>query len=89
MNIDFITRDEFSDFKSEIIAEIRKILKGDQKQPKWLKTKEVRAILSCSSGTLQNLRNRGIIDYTKIGGTLYYSAESIYRALENKQDKAA
>ena len=85
MNIDFITKDEFSDFKSEIITEIRKILNGNQKPAKWLKTKEVREILNCSPGTLQNLRNREIIDYTKIGGTLYYSLESINKLLEQNK----
>jgi hypothetical protein len=46
---------------------------GKQEQPtQWLKSSEVRKLLKISSGTLQNLRINGTLNFYKIGGILYY-----------------
>jgi hypothetical protein len=52
---------------------------------KWLKSKEVRELLQISSGTLQNLRVRGVLEFTRIGGTLFYDAAVIGRLLPDKR----
>jgi len=88
MELDLITKDDLASLKTEIIDEISKILSADQKPKKWLKTREVCDLLKCSPGTLQNLRINRVIEYTKIGGTLYYSTESINNILEANKKNA-
>ena len=52
------------------------------KSKKWLKSPEVRELLSISTGTLQNLRINGTLPYTKIGGVIYYDYDEILKILE-------
>ncbi|MXV50278.1 DNA-binding protein [Pedobacter sp. HMF7647] len=75
---ELITKQDLSDFKQELIAEIRALM--ELKQPvakKWLRSCEVRKMLSISPGTLQSLRVNGLLEFNKIGGILYYRQEDI------------
>ncbi len=70
--------------KAEIIQAFQEATKSNMKlEKKWLRSKEVREILSISSSTLQTMRIKGEIPYTKISGIIYYPAEEI-QALLNK-----
>jgi hypothetical protein len=83
MNVELITKEDLKQFKNEMLAEIKHLLKPDQSQSKqWLKSYEVRKLLNISPGTLQNLRVNGTLRYTKIGGMLYYKLEDIEKLLE-------
>lgn len=81
-----ILRRLFSDFREQILLDIRAVLyeksKPDTKQ--WLKSTEVRKLLSISHGTLQTLRNNGAIPFTKIGGVIYYSRNELDKILSYK-----
>jgi len=84
------TREDLELWKRELIEEVKDLINGEIPQPKkWVKSNEVKGILDCSSGTLQNLRLNGTIEFTKIGGTLYYSMESINETLESNKVNAA
>jgi hypothetical protein len=88
MNVELITKEDLKQFKSELLLEIKQIIKpGDGQSKQWLKSNEVRKLLNISPGTLQNLRISGTLRYTKIGGMMYYKLEDIHRLLEegNKQ----
>ena len=81
--IEMITREDLKQFKSELLDEIRQIMKPGQGQSKqWIKSVEVRRLLNISPGTLQNLRINGTLRYTKIGGMMYYKLEDIHKLLE-------
>ena len=81
--IEMITREDLKQFKSELLEEIKQIMKPGQGQSKqWLKSVEVRRLLNISPGTLQNLRINGTLRYTKIGGMMYYKLEDIHKLLE-------
>jgi ribonucleotide reductase beta subunit family protein with ferritin-like domain len=81
--IEMITREDLKQFKSELIDEIKQIMKPGQGQSKqWLKSVDVRKMLNISPGTLQNLRINGTLRYTKIGGMMYYKLEDIHKVLE-------
>lgn len=83
MNVELITREDLKQFKTEMLIEMKHLLKPDQGQSKqWLKSYEVRKLLNISPGTLQNLRVNGTLRYTKIGGLLYYKLEDIEKLLE-------
>ncbi len=86
MIAEFITKSDLQEFKRELLVEIKSFLtSSDQPRKSWLKSNEVRQILGCSHGTLQNLRINGTITPTKIGGTWYYSNEQVLSLL-NKSD---
>lgn len=81
--LDLITKEDLKAFKVELLSEIKQIIQpqpGTTKQ--WLKSVEVRKLLSISPGTLQNLRINGTLRFTKIGGMMYYKLEDIHRILE-------
>lgn len=81
--IEMITREDLKQFKSELLDEIKQIMKPGQGQSKqWLKSVDVRKMLNISPGTLQNLRINGTLRYTKIGGMMYYKLQDIHKVLE-------
>lgn len=84
MPAQILTTDDLFTFKSELLEEIKKMLKENSGQPvkKWLKSYEVRKILGISPGTLQNLRINGTLPYTKIGGVIYYEYNDIKKMLQ-------
>jgi hypothetical protein len=81
-----LTVDDLNDFKKQLLFELKTLLKEYNGQPtkKWLKSREVRKLLNISPGTLQNLRLKGILPFTRVGGVIYHDAEDIQRMLESK-----
>ncbi|MCM1295911.1 MAG: helix-turn-helix domain-containing protein [Muribaculaceae bacterium] len=69
----------------KLIAEIKPTLFGEC----YLTTEQVMTYLHISRRTLQNYRDRGIIPYTAIGGTLLYSESKINEVLEQNYYKPA
>ena len=70
MEIDLVTKGDLEAFKIDLLNELKVMMYPKPK--KWLTSKDVRKILSCSSSTLQNLRINGEISAIKLGGRLYY-----------------
>ena len=85
MQIEIITKEDLKQFKAELVQELKEALRGDAKTTakEWLKSIEVRKLLNISPGTLQNLRIKGTLRYTKIGGIMYYRHSDIMKLLEN------
>ncbi len=87
MATEIITQDDLREFKIELLADIKKLLKQNagNNQKKWLKSYEVRELLNISPGTLQHLRVSGTLPFTKVGGTIYYDFNDIHNMIsENK-----
>lgn len=53
-------------------------------QRKWLKASELKKLLPLSDYRIAEMRNRGLIDFQKIGGTYYYTVDSINKLLNEK-----
>ncbi|WP_316826820.1 helix-turn-helix domain-containing protein [Pedobacter miscanthi] len=86
MNVELITKEDIKNLKTEILNEIRQLIRpGQSENRQWLKSAEVRKLLSISPGTLQNLRINGTLRYTKIGGMMYYKMEDITKLLEGRE----
>ena len=86
MSAQIITTEDLKEFKTELLQDIKDLLK-EQQNPvtkKWLKSVEVRKILNISPGTLQTLRVNGTLPHTKIGGTNYYNFTDIEKLLSLK-----
>jgi hypothetical protein len=79
-----ITPEDLRNFKLELLEEIQKLLTQRHPAPvrKWLKSHEVRKLLTISPGTLQNLRVNGSLPFTKIGAVMYYEYDDIEKMLE-------
>lgn len=89
MNIELLTRADINLLKEEIVDEIKKLFQSPVHQKEWLKSADVMEMLGCSPGTLQNLRVNGILPFTKMGGTIYYSNKDVLAVLNvNKQNAA-
>ena len=82
-----ITTEDLQEFKHELLHEIKELIntKGNFQQKKWLKSPEVRELLSISPGTLQNLRINGTLPYSKVGGVIYYDYEEILKVIEENR----
>lgn len=81
MKVELVTKAEFDQVIS-LLEQINLKLDGIESSKttanqSWLKGKQVCEILGCSPSTLQNYRIKGILEYKKIGGTVYYSSRSI------------
>lgn len=82
MALEVLTKEDLQQFKNELIEEIRNLFHiRITKQKLWLRSAEVKELLKCSSGTLQNLRVNGTLRYSRIGGTLYYNYQDIEKLL--------
>jgi hypothetical protein len=84
MPLELLTIKDLQQFKNELIAELKNMLKlYESREPKkLLKTREVCRLLRVSEGTLQNLRRNNTVCFLKIGGILYYRYEDIERLMK-------
>lgn len=87
MAANIITTEDLHEFKLELLDDIKTLIdqQADFKPKKWLKSPEVRKLLSISAGTLQNLRINGTLPYTKVGGVIYYDYEEITKVMEDNR----
>lgn len=89
MPASIVTTEDLAQFKIELLEEIRKLFESNGTAPtkKWLKSHEVRRLLTVSPGTLQTLRINGTLPFTKIGGVIFYDYQDIIRMIDsNKQN---
>lgn len=87
MATEIATIEDLQNLKTELLVEIKKLLKEHSGQPtkKWLKSWEVKKLLGISPGTLQNLRVNGTLPFTKIGGIIFYDHNDIQKMIEMNQ----
>lgn len=72
------TLEDLERIKTEIIQALKEATQSNSTLgKKWLRSKEVREKLSISSSTLQTMRIKGEIPFSKISGIIYYPADGI------------
>jgi hypothetical protein len=86
--MELATKSDIEQWKNEIVQLLKNITNNTPQTKKWVKSKEAKELLQCSPGTLQNLRQNGTLEFSKVGGTLYYSMESILKSLEDNRQNA-
>ena len=77
MSIEIITLSDFEKFKAELLVELQKMAGPVKTNKKFHKSSEVKELLTCSDGTLQNYRRQGVLTGYKLGGSWYYDEEEI------------
>jgi len=87
MGIEIVSKQDLIEFRNELICEIKQLLSEKNKQPssRWLRSAQVRKLLSISPGTLQQMRVSGDLKYTKIGGIHFYQESDIESMLRKNQ----
>ncbi len=87
MSATVITTEDLQEFKYELLEGIKEMINYQSSfaSKKWLKSPEVRDLLSISPGTLQNFRINGTLPYSKVGGVIYYDYEEIQKVLEGNR----
>jgi hypothetical protein len=84
MSVNILTHEDLQQFKAELITELKSLFKKESAgTKKWLKSEEVKKLLKVSAGTLQTLRINGTLQYTKIGGIIYYDYEHIEKVMHD------
>ena len=90
MVANIITLEDLQNFKKELIEEVKNLLaERSATTPaarRWLKSHEVRRLLTLSPGTLQHLRVNGTLPFTKVGGVIYYDQADIQKMLEDRKN---
>jgi len=77
------TLEDLERMKNEIIQALKEAtLSNSTSQKKWIRSREVREMLGISSSTLQTMRIKGEIPYSKISGIIYYPVEGIQKILD-------
>ena len=72
MNKDeLITKADLDQLKSEIKDVMISLIDDKFSKNKWLKSNEVQKMLGVSYSTLKSLRLKGVLPYSKIGGSIY------------------
>ena len=79
-----ITKKDLLDFSNLLLSEVKEQFGKTEKPKEWLKSVEVRKLLKISPGTLQNLRINGTLNFTRVGGIIYYKYDDLQKILENK-----
>lgn len=86
MGVEIITREDLNVFGATLLESIKEILQLKTDQSKqWLRSAEVRKLLSISPGTLQTLRINKIVSYSWVGGIIYYDRQDIEKLLEQNK----
>jgi isocitrate dehydrogenase kinase/phosphatase len=87
MAANIVTLEDLQNFKEELLAEIGKLLGQRQTTPlrKWLKSHEVRRLLTLSQGTLNQLRASGKLPFTKIGRVIFYDYDDILKMIDQNK----
>ena len=88
MKVEILTAEDLMIFKSELLGEIKELLSGklgERDLKPFLKSKEVRKLLSISPGTLHTLRKAGKIKSKKIGNLHYYKQEEIEKLMGDER----
>jgi hypothetical protein len=84
MALEVITREDLQQFRHQLLQELKQLLASNASEPpkKWVKSGELQELLEVSAAKLQTLRINGTLQYTKIGGTVYYDFEHIQKLMK-------
>lgn len=87
MPAELITTDDLRQFRFELLNDIKDLLKTKKnlEPKKYLKSAEVRKMLSLSPNTLLNLRMNGILPFSKIGGIVFFDRDDIIKMMKDHQ----
>ncbi|WP_439489145.1 helix-turn-helix domain-containing protein [Algoriphagus sp.] len=76
-----ITKEDLETLRFQLFADLKELLEKpaetQSETKEWLRSKDVKKMLSISDAALQNLRIRGVVHPVKISGLYYYKTEEL------------
>ncbi|TXE13414.1 helix-turn-helix domain-containing protein [Algoriphagus aquimarinus] len=76
-----ITKEDLETLRFQLFADLKELLEKQDEPSKdskeWLRSRDVKKMLSISDAALQNLRIRGLVHPVKISGLYYYKSEEL------------
>lgn len=83
----FDIQEMLAQFKNELLKELEAKMpkQSGMMEYKILKTKDLKKQLSISDSTIENLRNNGHLNFTKVGGTYFYYQSDVNAMLERNK----
>ena len=86
MNKDeLITKADLEQLKKEIKDVIISLIDDKFSKNKWLKSNDVQKMLGVSNSTVKNLRLKGVLPHSRMGGSIYYNYSDIIKVLEERK----
>lgn len=80
-----ITKEDFDQFKEELLNEVKALFETNIEKKKWIRSKDVREMLGISDGTLQTFRINKTIPAYKLDATWFYKREEIIEVMEKNR----
>lgn len=83
MAVEIITKEDFELFRVQLLDEIKRLIRPEVQNKRWLRSREVRKLLKVSAGTLQNLRVNNTLHPVQLPNSriLFYDAEEVENLL--------
>ncbi len=92
MAVEIITMEDLERFGSLIISQLREEINQafinyppKKEEFNWLKSHQVQRLLGISASTLQMLRVKGTLPFTKIGGVIFYDKNDVLKILDDNR----
>ena len=85
--MELVTKEDLNEFRLVLLTDLTRILKRPEPTLPWLKSYEVRKLLKISAGTLHRLRAKGILPFSRVGGTFLYKYEDVQKLVEINVEK--
>ena len=82
MSVEIVTVEELEKFRIRLLADLTKLMQKPEPVAPLLRSAQVRKLLNISPGTLQKLRAKGILPYTKLDGSFRYRLADVENALD-------
>jgi hypothetical protein len=82
MAIEIVTVEDLEKFRIRLLADLAKLMQRPDPVEPLLRSAQVRKILNISPGTLQKLRVKGVLPFTRLDGSFRYRLADVEHALE-------
>ncbi len=82
MSAEIVTIEDLEKFRIRLLTDLAKMMQKPDPVEPLLRSAQVRKILNISPGTLQKLRVKGILSYTRLDGSFRYRLTDVEQALE-------
>jgi hypothetical protein len=82
MATEVVTVEDLEKFRLRLLADLAKMMQRPERVEPLLRSGEVRKMLNISPGTLQKLRIKGVLPYSRLDGSYRYKVSDVQKAIE-------
>ena len=85
---ELLTKKDLENFKKELLDALAPLLGGKLAPQKWLKNKDVKALLGICSNSIVTLRENGGLPYHKVNATYLYKLSDVEEMMKKLEKKS-